>query len=211
MVIESEEIHNDNVHNFVSIRESDPEDPNSVCLVDMISKKGNGVQKFLDTISNLPDDWIGLSEEEALRKFQPTRYHKMLRENFWYEYDRSLAVGKKIELNRIWVGWASYDYWIKQIMPKPVAFIITPPVQLKRNLKYLFDLGMRRMEEILELPLYKDDGTPNTAVMNAILKVCDRVENRVLGPQTQKIEQTSKHLIATANVGTQQISPVMRS
>lgn len=205
LVIETEVVDKSNVNNYINIL-PDPDDPSSKCVLDEFYQQAKGFKQFRRVALGLPEEYLGLSEVEARQKFRPTKYVEIFRSNFWYEYDRAFHLGRKGDFERVWAGYASHIWLKKNLTPSSVAYILTPPVTLKRNLHHLMDKAIGRLEEILMMDMYKEDGSPNTPVVNAIMKVYDKLENRVLGPQTMKIEQTNKHLIATADIGAQQIS-----
>lgn len=205
LVIETQVVDRTNVNNFMNII-PDPDDPTSRCVLDLFAESGKGFKIFKKVALGLPEGHLGMGEIEARTKFAPSKYVEIFRSNFWYEYDRAFTLNRKADFERVWGGYTSYE-WVKKNMSNGnVAYILTPPVTLKRNLQHLMDKATAKLEEILDMDVYKQDGTPNTPVMNAIMKVYSKLENRVLGPQTMKIEQTNKHLIATADIGAHQIS-----
>jgi len=205
VVTEFADVGSENINNILNVYPSD-EVEGATSVVDLIDDRGNSAKKFKTVAKEMREEWRGLSELEARETCRPSKTFEMIRENFWYEYDRAISTKSLLNLNRVWQGFIALEHWQKLIKPSFVCYVLTPPVHFKRNLKYLLDLSFKRLEEILNLEImYK--GKPNTAVINQILKVYDKLENRVLGPQTQRIEAVNKHLVATADIGLQNLTP----
>ena len=82
-----------------------------------------------------------------------------------------------------------YDHLFHK--PKKMAYILYPPTDYVRALEEMLDLSMREVREILTAPNFNDDGKANYQIMKLKLQVHDKLENRLKGVVSKKIEAVS--------------------
>jgi hypothetical protein len=144
-------------------------------------------------ISGLPQDLLAMSPEEleakAPRKRFSHREHQ-LRLSFWNEYERSVSSGSKMNLTRVYSGICTRKAFYDIVHdPLKLAFVVHAPDNYAIAMEELLLLGVRRLREILMLPLRGKDGRPDARIAEVVLKAYEKVDMRVHGAIVQRVEQ----------------------
>lgn len=143
-----------------------------------------------EALIQTPKEVLTLSEEELIEKLDPSYEMSLLRFKFFEEYLSAQTHLRKMSLKNILSGTTTKQYLIQTLLisPEAVAFIVLPPKDYHLMISESMVLGYKKLREVLNMPLYDKQGKPNTAVANTILKTVQILENRVFGPQTQKLD-----------------------
>lgn len=169
------------------------------------------------SIKALPAKLIEATERELAEKFCPTETHIRLKIAFWDEYRRAsrdkravMKIGNAVE------GVCSRKFFYERIIPDPlaVAWLITPPPSENIVQKQLLQIGMRRLQEVLELPIMeefevKDKKTQqmrtvkkiNVAVIKEIRAITEMLMNRVHGGVIQRAQVDQRSLNLNVDAG----------
>lgn len=143
--------------------------------------------------------WLELSVEEVRDIVRPTSVQNRLRMAFWREYEDSCRTEERMLNRRLYAGICSKEHFSALMAKtKNVAWMIQPIPQHKEVLEEALIRSTGELQKILEAPIYKPNGEPNTAVMGIKLKIHKMFEDRALGAVAQKIESKSVNV----NVGT---------
>lgn len=124
---------------------------------------------------------------------KPTITDHLLRMSFWNEYYRAQNQGDMMRPHYIYESVCPKDHFFRIIQrPHRAMWILTPPEDQTKQMEVLLAKGMRRLDEILSLPM-TSGGKINVAVANLIMKTAIVLDVRLKGQATQKVEITNKH------------------
>lgn len=149
----------------------------------------------------LPDELFKLSENVLEKSAQVTRQDQRIRIQFWEEYERAHKVADQIDFGNVIAGtglptWGVYWEKLKSNQ-QLLAWLMQPPAHYRLQMKEAHQLGLKRLVDILDLPLMKKDAkgneVPDTAVALLILQAFKLVDQRLHGAVTQKIVQAHIH------------------
>lgn len=174
------------------------EEGNPRCLVNLTKGELNKALK------NIPPAYLNMSEEELERKLKPSWLMQQLRLSFWEEYYQTVDNGNlQMRLSAILHDLCSRDFFFTLLNNSLFAgYLIVPPAGYMYKMQSILDLALRRMHEVLSLPILNKQGVPDTRLIGEIVKIAALVDNRVRGAVTQKIsiDQTSKNLNVNATI-----------
>ena len=153
-----------------------------------------------------PDVWM-LDEYQLEESASPTYAERLIRNNFWRNYDRAL---KKKSLDRIspmmfWDGVCTRQHFQRVVLTRRLSFawILTPPTKYEMQMRECLDVGIRKLRtEILEAKFIFPNGFLDPKAAGVFIKALEFIDNRVNGPLAKRLEITSenKHLHAHMNV-----------
>lgn len=147
---------------------------------------------FVRRVEGCSKELLGMEEQELREKLKPTQLQNKLRMAFWVEYDMACRTGRKMDIRRVYAGLCSKENFVKTVCrSNTMAWILTPVSSYKTSLEEALETGIAQLRKMLEAPLYKDDGTLDTAAANVVIKVFTLVEQRVHGSIVQKSEVKS--------------------
>lgn len=171
-------------------------------------------------INKIPDPWnkyFMAADEELLQKdesevrqvVKPTPLVNKLRLAFWVEYDMACKLGRKMDLRRVYGGLCAREKFIQGICKKTkkMSWLLCPVSTYRTSLEEALETSIAQMRKILDTPLYKDHNCKELDYRAAdiILKIYDRLDQRIHGGVVQKIEQ--KQLTLTKKIDTPVASP----
>jgi hypothetical protein len=83
------------------------------------------------------------------------------------------------------------SFYIKQALsiPEHLAWIICPPTSYENTLEEALTRGMKRINEILDLPLFESNGKIDYRAAELIMRAVGFVDVRKHGMPTQRTEQ----------------------
>ncbi len=159
----------------------------------------------------MPDDIRHLDEQGIKDRLKPTGTQNQLRLLFWIEYDRvQTSFAKNMLLVNCFRGGVSEESYLRYIkVPLLLAWIITPPTHYLVQMDALLDTGLKRLQEILDLPIVipehkkksritgKEETIPakvDTGAANLVMKAFAYVDMRKHGAITQRMEINQKTL-----------------
>ncbi len=135
---------------------------------------------------------------------KPHTEARRLRISFWHEYERAVRFEqRKMRFGNVIHGVCTEGWFRNTFMKneKWFAWILRPPVEYRVTLEDLHHISTKRMEEILALPIERNDkGNWDTSLMKLQKEIHDGITNRIHGAVVQRIAQTldQKTLSVTA-------------
>lgn len=164
-----------------------------------------------------------LGEEELTKLLQPNVVLRRIRSSIWIEYNRihdrvtyGYPGGKIVDYAlgpmRFCHGVCHPEYFFEKVLPNNLcmAYIFTPPPEYDLVLREALQLGVERLREMLEFPIYEEVMVgnkcvtkPNTKAADIVLKAYAIVDLRLNGsiPKVinQNISQETKNLNYNVN------------
>lgn len=148
--------------------------------------------------------YIGLGEKQLREKIEYTGVDDRLRLTFWDEFHNATMENRRMLSSRfINVHTCTIEVFVREYLRRPgakLAFVITPPRKYTLAMRHLLEKGVERIEEIMNLPITKADGTPNTTMISQILKAFALIDLRVKGAIVQKMQIQQQNLNLNADV-----------
>lgn len=139
-------------------------------------------------------------DEKQLSKYcDPSDKVKAIRINFWNEYYTAIKEQRNMVMDRIYSGVCTHVTFYGPILrfDKPCMWIFRPMGNYDLVMEEQLHKGLKRIEEILDLPLHQN-GKISTATATLILRTVQMVENRVKGAVTQKHEHKNLNVTIAA-------------
>lgn len=169
----------------------DRSDPRS--LINIMPKEA------VRTVEQLELTWFEMGEADLQLFLKPAHDVNIIRLAFWKEFDAASASLTKMTLK----GMMQYlgglpSFHVMRVMqePKSLMWLITPPVSYDNTLEEALLRGLKRVNEILDLPIVTPDGIDHKTA-ELILKATAYLDIRKFGKPTERIETTNKSLITT--------------
>jgi hypothetical protein len=113
-----------------------------------------------------------------------------LRDAFWLEYDRAVQSGRKMMTENIY-----YDICLERTFrdiyshPLKLAYITSPIIKYDARLSSLLRINsISIIKEILEAPMYDENGNLNDKIAKLKLSAINSLQDRTLGTAIQKSE-----------------------
>lgn len=157
------------------------------------------------TLCETAPSYIGLDERFIRQKADPTELDERVRLTFWDEFHQASVQGRKMHINNVINSHTTtIEVLVRDYLRKPgvkLAYIITPPRRYGTSMRILLDKGMRRMEEILDMPLKLPNGNPNAALISQVIKAFQLIDLRVKGAVIQKMQIQQQNLNLNADIG----------
>jgi hypothetical protein len=158
---------------------------------DSLASRTSGI--LHDLIVGLPDELI-LDEHDLKAKtgFTPNKTHVLLRHSFWMEYDRAVRVSETAKM----IAKAIFSQivldetnFVKMIRDQRVlAYILIPVKSYKVLTEGYHAYAGERLMEILSLPIQDVEGKLDFKVIDRLIKIYDKLDNRVKGAVVQRID-----------------------
>lgn len=141
-------------------------------------------------------------DERTLRTIlNPSEQQQMLRTRLWQLLNERLGYpgAPKISSSDLCRGVSNVEYLERAYsLPYLVAWLLCPTLNYETRVETLVEKSYDRMREILELPLMGDDGKVDVKIANLILQVAKMTDMRAKGNYTERVEQKSLTVNATA-------------
>lgn len=172
----------------------------------------------------VPTEMWAMSEDDFLTKYNPTDVDIRLKLKFWDEWQRALlTTGGVIQIQTVYYGICTREHFYELIkIPHKLAFIVIPPTDYEMSLKELLYRGLRRIREIINLPIVFDEpvfykGQPvldanghavvrkrvDKGLVSEIRQVVTILADRVHGALVHRIELNQKSISLQASVSAQ--------
>jgi hypothetical protein len=161
-----------------------------------------------EKIARVPADLFSLTEDELEKrspKGQFTWVDRRLRVSWWQEYTRATENHPRMmKMTEVVKGICSRNYFYEHVLADKVrlAFLLTPPSNYEVATEEALLRGVDRIREILDFPLYDEQGRPQPKNAEVMIKAYMLLDQRVKGAVIQRIEQKNLNL----NVGKPQNS-----
>jgi hypothetical protein len=136
-----------------------------------------------EQIMGLPDKHLDQSEEELEKMIgAPSESVQMLRIMFWNEYDRAMDMNTSMDMTRVYTGVMTRQGFYHNIKDQScMAWIITPPKEYDAQLDALIYKGLKRCNDVFELPLVTAGGYVDPKVGDLIVKTLMFLDMRKKG------------------------------
>lgn len=201
----SKDPHSSTIHQMLEFK--DPFDfENKFALVNLLPDR----MKILYEHPNV-QRYMLEGEHKIEEMLQPNTTLRRLRLNMWHLYTQiqeytafkgPAAKPYQFGMEKVCMGVCFPKYFYQVVLPDELsmAYMFTPPTDYEVILRESLDLGMKRMREILEFPLYTQryskEGVPlgaprpDTKVADLILKTVALLDLRLNGAIPKTIHQT---------------------
>jgi hypothetical protein len=155
------------------------------------------------SVMTIDEKYLNHTEDsfKELFQYEGSTTIEALRVNFWMEHDRVAATKSEVmNMAPIYLGVCSRTYFyrlldgrptndLNNIDYRPLGYILTRPIQYDAMMQSLNGLAVKKLRDILNLPVTRLDGTPQDAkTLDIILKASAMVDLRVRGNYTQRSE-----------------------
>jgi hypothetical protein len=152
--------------------------------------------KVAEACRNISPRWLQLQDNELRKHANVQMTDDMIRQAFWAEYFDACDANRPMRMAAVYGQIVSkqtfYEIYVDN--PAKLAWILRPPKNYTYRMTSLLELGLTRLEDILNMDITKKD----TKLIAEIVKVVALLDNRVKGAVQQrvKIETENKHLHA---------------
>lgn len=165
-------------------------------------------QSYWVWIKGIPKEYLFLSESELSKHFEVTSEMGRLRISLWMEIDRVLnkwsarsdLAKMTITPNRVVAGICTVDTLesIFTFNPYKAAWLLKRPKRYEDALEEALLVGVDKVRELLNAPLYTKDNAFDSGAANVVLKAFDKIDKRLNGMPTQPIVQRNLNIHAKA-------------
>lgn len=159
-------------------------------------------------VLTLPEEYINKQEDELLailarttekgeHSFKPTAVNDALRNNFWIEHDRLMSTrsDKQMNMSNIYLGVCTRQMFYL-LSDKQIAYMLCPFPEYRAVMAGMQSLANRRIRDILNIPLQKEDGSYNdTKLIELVLKAAAMVDLRNQGSYISRVETKNLTMI----------------
>lgn len=184
----------------VLFREGGPYDKNDKrSLYNIMPKE---CRRVLDS---MPVSFLTMDEPHLESLLKPTPYLNQLRRAFWQEYDMAQNTVTTMTLKGIQanIGTNSPSILLREYLsdPKTLAWVLIPPTHYDNLLEEALNRGMRRLQQILDMPLTHPDGSVDHKAAEIVLKAVAFLDMRKNGLPTQRVLQDVRQVSVSVTSG----------
>lgn len=169
------------------------EDGNPFCVVNLLPDK---VKAYAMRVS---PRLLGMNTDELRATTQPNQMDEMLRLAFWDEFFIASDACRKMRMDAIYPKVCTREHFYRHIISNEhrLAFILRPPDEYMLKMRSLLELGLRKFEEILRLPINPQN--PDTKLIATMIQVVSLIDNRVRGAVPQRLHVEGKTMNVNMN------------
>jgi hypothetical protein len=151
---------------------------------------------FIEAINDLAPAIADLSEPELKSMVKPTPIDYALKTSFWREYSKCEAAGGVVTSRDVYGGIATPKYFKSMIIENPfkLAWLCRPTQVYEKEVEALLNRGTERLWELLEMDMYKADGSLDTRCGYLVLDVIKMVEQRAKGLAVQRVQSVNVNI-----------------
>lgn len=150
------------------------------------------------TVDEMPVSLLTMDEVHLEHSVRPTPYLNQLRTAFWQEYDaaQNSLTAMTVQGIQSHMGSKSPSMLLKEHLTqfKSLAWILVPPTHYDSLIDEALNRGMRRLQQILDLPMHKSDGEIDHKAIELIMKATAFLDIRKNGMPTQRTIQEVKQM-----------------
>lgn len=150
---------------------------------------------------SLPLQAVEQDEKTLRTMLNPSEQQQMLRTRLWQLLNERLGIpgAPVISSAELCRGVSNVEYLERAYtLPYLVAWLLCPTLNYETRVETLVEKSYDKMREILELPLIDQEGKVDVKVANLVMQVAKMVDMRARGNYTERIEQKSLTVNATA-------------
>lgn len=158
--------------------------------------------KMKQYVENLEAKWFTCSAKQLEAWCQPTEVEERLRITFWHEYGMAQDENRNINMKNVISPVCTREYFYRVVArnQSKLAYVMNPPSEYQIQVEEMLNLGLRKLREVLQLPLKeKSTGKPDHKLINELIKITMFLDNRVKGAVTQRLQITQQSLNLNAN------------
>lgn len=158
--------------------------------------------QFWERIEAIPKDYLVMNPKELERRVNAGLVLEALRCSFWVEFNRCALDGyTRMIMSRVYGGICTEQYFFGKVIYNGLflAFLLTPPSDYVTSLNAMLNRTLKRMHEIISLPIVSKTGEVDHRTAALILKAHEMIETRVKGAVIQRTE--SKQLNVSLKAG----------
>lgn len=144
-------------------------------------------------VVHLPEAYDKMTEWQLEQELpEPiSRVDKRVKIKFWQEYEAAATEFRAINFLAVADGtgcanWGQYEIGLLT-NPAKLAWLVRPPAEYNLQMKEAEQTGLKRLIEIMELPIMNEKGVPNIGVAAIILQAFKLVDMRLNGAVTQRM------------------------
>lgn len=150
---------------------------------------------LLKRLSKQSPDLVDKTPAELVEMFKKSNIKlsetiETLRDSFWLEYDRAVQSGRRMMMENIY-----YDICLERTFrdiyshPLKLAYITSPIIKYDARLSSLLRINsISIIKEILEAPMYDENGKLDDKIAKLKLSAINSLQDRTLGTAIQKSE-----------------------
>ncbi len=171
------------------------EQGNPNCVVNLLTPR------LKKAAMNIPGHLLGMSADTLRKKIKANSMDEQLRVSFWEEYFVASDNNQRMRIEAIYPRVCVREYFYKHFVDNPArfAYMMHPPPEYMLQMKSLLQLGLRRFEEILQMPITNEKGVVNSKLVAEIVRIVMLVDNRVKGSVVQKVQLEQKSVNVNLN------------
>lgn len=156
-------------------------------------------EPWKDTIRAMTNEFWTVSYPELFRKTNPTSLDLMLRRRLWQAFENYKKTGEALCYAEITREVCSRKYLYEFAhRPWKIRFLIEPIKTYQQSLSDIIEIGMARMEEIINMPLTNFRGAMDPGLIDKFIRTFVTIDHRKHGSYTQRSE--NKHQITSSSV-----------
>ena len=144
------------------------------------------------TFDNMEVAMLLMDEAHLEKRIKPTPYLNQVRTAFWKEYDAAQSTQTKMTIKGIQkhIGTYSPSVLLREYLmaPATLSWILIPPTHYDSLVDEALDRGLRRIQQIIDMPMEKPDGTLDHKAAELIMKAVAFLDLRKNGMPMQRSE-----------------------
>lgn len=154
--------------------------------------------------------YFHLNEAEVRNRVKPDERDERLRLNFWDEYNYATQVQSKVRMQQVMQGVCSVECWYQYYLKTPmkIFWMITPPKYYSQSMKYILNMGLDRMIEMMSAKVVDEQGKLDVRAAGVILKAFHLVDLRVKGAIAQKVTIDQRTMNLNADINAEHMSRI---
>ena len=151
---------------------------------------------YLQAVADVYSKYLGDPENVLKAICKPDERDIRARLSFWDEYNLATQENRLMDENRFMSGIMTTDVWQRVYLTnrKKLLWILCQPANYTATMRYLLDVGLKRLQEIMEMPLVAKNGKPDIRMISQVLKAFQLVDLRVKGSVLQRMQIDQRSL-----------------
>jgi hypothetical protein len=153
-------------------------------------------KEFTDAISQVPEAVLELSETELKSLVKPSPLDYALKTSFWREYAKCESVGGVVSARDVYGGITTLNYFRNHVLKNnfKLAWLCRPSQVYEKEVEALLSRATERLWELMDMDIYKPDGTIDTRSGSLLLETIKMVEQRARGLAVQRVQSVNVNI-----------------
>lgn len=159
-------------------------------------------QEFRQAILELAPAIVDLPESELKSLVKPQPIDYALKTSFWREYTKCESVGGVVSPRDVYGAVATPQYFQNAILNSPfkLAWLCRPHQVYEQEVEALLARGTERLWELMDIDIYKADGTVDPKRGHLVLDTIKMVEQRAKGLAVARVQQVNVNVNAPKQI-----------